>query len=262
MKKYFLGYSFCLIALVGFANTDSTKKFYPEFLIFENYAIYNNVKDQKISNLLYSGAGLGFGNSSEQYRDSWRLRLLQAAGMFTFMQPYTKTTQVFNPRIDIGFWAYYDLQNFGIGNSNSKIFSGGSIYLIGNFKIIPNLGNSLLHAEVIPFLQIPLWLEKNITLKNKPFVLFSKLDLPLYGYLFQIPAYSLPGFDFLNRSHLPFWRFQRVNLEVGLQRQLPNLPNQWRLSYQWEFYHFKKNEVFHNYTVYHYLKLAWMLKRK
>ena len=251
----------CFTALVTFAQEDSIKvkkTAKEEYLIFSNFPVFTNSKEQKISNLLYSGPGFGFANASEAYRENWRFRILNLSGVFTYQQPYTQTSQVFNPRLDIGFWTYKKWYE----DDFQRLFAGASIYSLLNAKVIPELGNSSISAELFPFIQIPIWYERQVKLLKRDFTGFAKFEFPLYGYFFRLPKFAVSGLDGIGSFHAPFWRFQRTNFEFGLERKLPNLPNKWRIAYQWEFYHYTENEVFETHTVYHYLKISWLLRRK
>lgn len=234
----------------GFANET--------YLIFSTQPVFTNFKEEKISNLLYTGGGLSFSNTSEEYHKNWRFRIENFSVTFTYSQPYTKSSQAFNPRINLGGWAYKKL----IDLPEKRLFAGPSIYGISNVKIVPELANSSVSVELIPFLQVGGWYEQDVKILKRDFVAFTRLDFPIYGYMWRLPKFGLSGFDALGSSHRPFWRFQRINWEFGVERKLPNLPNRWRLSYRWEFYHYKENEVFSTYTFYHYLGVSWLLRTK
>ena len=225
--------------------------------------------DQRMSNLHYSGPGgiLNFGRYAQ--RSSYKSELSFARLQFNYAKPAHKNTVIENPVAGVRYIYLRKLSS----PEKYKVYTGGQINILGNFRLAPRLGNSYLFADLIGelrpqaemhFSERFFWRNWNIELSAAASLFGYTVRIPEYGVSFELDedgGVKTQGFEqqFLmphNYAHITTGLFIRESFWGDSN------PNWFRIGYTWDFYTMAGKHNLNMSNVYHHLVLELFFKTR
>ena len=227
------------------------------YLVLETSATYSNNQDLSTSNQIYNGAGLGL-----------------SLGSFKVTPKVIKDTEtiglVSNFISSQGGVSGFDwtvTSNYGhlfILNSDVEddwqIAIGPKIDFLTQVRLITSLGNSAAHWDGMLSLGGAARVDKTIRLPliKKDVGFYGEAHLPLVAYLNR-PNYGIPGWD-VQHAVGYLGRMNRLETEFGITTPIrKDNPNLFRLSYNWDVFRYRDNDIYKVVTGHHALSFALLV---
>lgn len=214
---------------------------------------WSNVQDTRMSPLIYDGPGGGGYWSTLKQKSQWteitsfsfRYNLLNGPTEIlegTYINPAASFETVFLRKLADPRWQ-----------------AGGSISVFYQARFYDKLENDASNHDFISSIGFDLLFEQAFRFRGRDAWISSRLQAPVFSYLFRIPDYNISG---LSHIWAPPWQFQKLSLETSLIRKMKySLENRWSVGYVWDFYHLNEPEYGHAvYYGVHSLRLGLWLK--
>lgn len=228
------------------------------FLVLETAATYSNSQDLSTSNQIYNGAGIGLSTGIlKQTPKSIRDYEILGLGSNFISSQGGVSGYDFTVAMNYG---YLFILNQGENNS-WRIAAGPKLDFLTQVRYLPALGNSGAHWDGLLTLGAAGRVDKTIQLPliKKDVRFYAEAHLPIGGYINR-PSYAIPGWEVIHQAAI-IGNMVRLETETGIIFPLrKDNVNAFRISYNWDFFRFRDNEVYRVITGHHALGLSLMVK--
>lgn len=229
------------------------------FLILETAATYSNNQDLSTSNQLYNGPGVGLSLST--FKETPKaLRDYEVLGLGTnFIQSQGGVSGYdFTIAMNYGYLFIVEQKP-----KDWRIAVGPKLDFLTQVRLLLPLGNSAGHWDGLLTLGAAARVDKTIQLPliHKDVQFYSEAHLPIAGYINR-PSYGIPGWEVIHQAAYIGNMF-RLETESGIIFPIGrNNNNAFRISYNWDFFRYRDNEVYRVITGHHALGFGLMVRMR
>lgn len=239
------------------AERQQKKSEQTSYLVLETAATYSNNQDFSTSNQIYRGAGIGL--SIGEYKETPNsIRDYEGLGLVNNFISSQGGVSGFDWTIAMNYGHLFILND---GTSNWRIAAGPKVDFLTQVRLLLALGNSAAHWDGMFTAGAAGRVDKTVTLPliKKSVNFYGEAHLPLVGYLNR-PSYGIPGWEVIHQVGY-IGKMTRLETEVGIITPFrQDNPNQLRISYNWDFFRFRDNEIYRVITGHHALSIALLVR--
>ncbi len=227
------------------------------YLVLETGVTYSNNQDLSTSNQIYNGAGLGlsigkFKESPKVIKDS------ETIGVVNNFISSQGGVSGFDWTVTSNYGHLFILNREA--EQNWRVAVGPKVDALGQVRLIPSLSNSSIHWDAMFSLGAAARVDRTIRLPliKKEVSFYGEAHLPLVGYLNR-PSYAIPGWE-IEHTFGFIGRMNRLETEFGLIMPIrKNNPNLFRISYNWDVFNYRDNDIYKVTTGHHALSFALLV---
>lgn len=211
------------------------------YLSLEMGGAFGQTSDRRMAFNRYTGSGLYLGAGLTTWGPKgWMYHDLLATRFLGLSQAHGQSIafNTFNESQGLYFRRLAD-------RSGWQLYAGGGWSTLVNARILPALGNSSIHAEVLISGQAGGMAVRDINLPLLgKYRMEYLLRLPLISTIGRIPSYSISGLPGPSLGLAPIGDLTRVSSRLAISRPIrKGNPNLWQLAYSWDFYGYNDNEI-------------------
>lgn len=227
------------------------------FLILETAATYSNNQDLSTSNQLYNGAGVGLSLGELKFKPK-TIQDYEVVGLGTnFISSQAGLSGYdFTVTMNYGHLFILDKQP-----KDWRIAVGPKLDFLTQVRLLPALDNSSAHWDGMLTLGAAARVDKTIQLPliRKEVQFYSEAHLPIAGYINR-PSFGIPGWE-IQHQVAYIGNMFRLETESGIIFPIGrNNKNAFRISYNWDFFRYRDNEVYRVITGHHALGFGLMVR--
>ena len=202
------------------------------YLTLSPAAMYVNLRDTRMTPLIYSG--FGFGGTIQDFEIHPRMLWITTVTGYLAAPTVPDVLPGFYQNIAGELDLDYLYRVPGIGRaSGGELAAGGGISGGINVRSYDKLQNSALNFDIIVSINAGARWQHDFTILGRTISWFLYGSTPLFSYVGRYPEYTLHG---IQSYWLPPWRFARATVESGLNTNLRwSEENRMQFSYRWEF---------------------------
>jgi hypothetical protein len=228
------------------------------YLVLETGLTYSNNQDLSTSNQIYNGAGLGL--SIGEFKETPNvIKDYEAIGLVNNFISSQGGVTGFDWTVTTNYGHLFIL-NKDV-EKDWRIAVGPKLDFLTQVRFIPSLGNSSIHWDGMLSLGAAARVDRTIRLPliKKDVGFYGEAHLPLVGYLNR-PNYAIPGWD-VEHTFGYLGRMNRLETEFGIITPIrkDNL-NLFRISYNWDVFNYRDNDVYKVVTGHHALSFALLVR--
>ena len=227
------------------------------YLVLETAATYSSNQDLSTSNQIYSGAGVGL--SLGQFKETPNtIRDYEAIGLVSNFISSQGGVSGYDWTVTMNY-AHLFILNKEV-EQNWRIAVGPKVDFLTQVRLLPSLGNSSAHWDGMFSLGGAARVDRTIRLPliKKDVAFYGEAHLPLVGYLNR-PNYGIPGWD-VEHTFGFLGRMNRLETEFGLIMPIrKDNPNLFRISYNWDVFNYRDNDIYKVTTGHHALGFALLI---
>jgi hypothetical protein len=188
---------------------------------------YVTLQDDRMSPLIYSGPGAGFGLSGDVIREKW---LWPHSATFRYAWPagtpvLPGSYESISGEADVSLQYRLSGTGFSVGGG-----AGASMHV----RRYDKLQNNMLNTDFAVSLNFAGGWQRGFTVFARSAIFHVRADVPLVSWITRSPAFGIHG----SRAYwAPPSRYFRATIETALTWELPRSPgNNARMRYIWDFY--------------------------
>lgn len=239
------------------AKKELKKENQTSFLILETAATYSNNQDLSTSNQLYNGPGTGL--SLGKYKETPKtIRDYEILGLGANFISSQGGVSGYDFTVAMNYNYLFILDS---KPNDWRIAVGSRLDFLTQVRVLLPLGNSGAHWDGLLTLGAAARVDKTILLPliHKDVQFYSEAYLPITGYINR-PSYGIPGWEVIHQFAYIGNMF-RIETENGIIFPIGrNNNNAFRISYNWDFFRYRDNEVYRVITGHHALGFGLMVK--
>jgi len=227
------------------------------YLILETSATYSNSQDLSTSNQIYNGGGLGL--SIGEFKETPNLiKDCEAIGLVNNFISSQGGVTGFDWTVT-GNYGHLFILNKEV-KQDWRVAVGPKIDFLTQVRFMPSLGNSSLHWDGMLSLGAAARVDRTVRLPliKKDVQFYSEAHLPLIAYLNR-PNHGIPGWD-VQHALGYLGRMNRLETEFGIITPIrKDNPNLFRISYNWDMFRYRDNDIYKVVTGHHALSFALLV---
>lgn len=203
-----------------------------KFMIIGTALNFSNVQDSKMSNMIYSGPGMG--SEFITYRTFKK---------YTYFTGFNfQYTALFGPKLD----SYVNGMDIcfnkvilhELNSENWKM--GASTNLEAHGRIFSKIGNDAINGELLATINFASSYSFDFNFLNRKNTFDIRAELPLFAYALRFPKYNCSG---INNLFMPIGKYKALRTKFTIISPFKySNENRFSISYEWDFYTFKENQ--------------------
>lgn len=226
------------------------------YLVLETSATYSNNQDLSTSNQIYNGAGVGLSLGSFKETPNV-IKDTETVGLVSNFISSQSGVSGFDWVVTSNYGHLFILSE---DEAAWRIAIGPKVDFLTQVRLITSLGNSAAHWDGMLSLGGAARVDKNIELPliKKEVNFYGEAHLPIIAYLNR-PTYGIPGWD-VQHAVGYIGRMNRLETEFGFTTPIrKGNPNLFRLSYNWDVFRYRDNDIYKVVTGHHALNFGLLV---